>query len=210
LVEAAHSHPLLEALSAVLRLAPRGRLLLRDLLVEIGTAGRKRARLIATDSNREQMPAAPDRPRAASLHARPWQDDVARTALRDALRQHLDAGTITRPELAKALGIKRNSLSGHLGRRVPGSAVQAQVRRWLEKTAAANNAAAASPTTMLSRQEQDRLLGYLSSGGNRRELKEQFGTDRDTLERAAAGETLAEDVVAELRRGLDSKAAASP
>jgi hypothetical protein len=156
------------------------------------------------------MPAAPDRPRAASLHARPWQDDVARTALRDALRQHLDAGTITRPELAKALGIKRNSLSGHLGRRVPGSAVQAQVRRWLEKTAAANNAAAASPTTMLSRQEQDRLLGYLSSGGNRRELKEQFGTDRDTLERAAAGETLAEDVVAELRRGLDSKAAASP
>jgi hypothetical protein len=155
------------------------------------------------------MPAAPDRPRAASLHARPWQDDVARTALRDALRQHLDAGTITRPELAKALGIKRNSLSGHLGRRVPGSAVQAQVRRWLEKTAAANNAAAASPTTMLSRQEQDRLLGYLSSGGNRRELKEQFGTDRDTLERAAAGETLAEDVVAGLRRGLDGKAAAS-
>jgi hypothetical protein len=88
--------------------------------------------------------------------------------------------------------------------------VQTQVRRWLEKTAAANNAAAASPTTMLSRQEQDRLLGYLSSGGNWRELKEQFGTDRDTLERAAAGETLAEDVVAELRRGLDSKAAASP
>ena len=199
MVEAAHSHPLLEALSAVLRLAPRGRLLLRDLLLEIDNC-RPEARQV--NSNREQMPAAPDRPRAASFHARPRQDDVAWTVLRDALRQHLDAGTITRPELAKALGIKRNSLSGHLGRRVHGSAVQAQVRRWLEKTAAANNAAAASPTTMLSRQEQDRLLGYLSSGGNRRELKEQFGADHDILERAAAGEELAAEIVDRLRAGL--------
>ena len=55
---------------------------------------------------------------------------------------------------------------------------------------------------MLSRQEQDRLLGYLSSGGNRRELKEQFGTDRDTLERAAAGEELAAEIVDRLRAGL--------
>ena len=153
------------------------------------TAGRKRARLIATES----------RCRRRLIDHGPR---VAWTALRDALRQHLDAGTITRPELAKALGIKRNSLSGHLGRRVHGSAVQAQVRRWLEKKAATNNAAAASPTTMLSRQEQDRLLGYLSSGGNRRELKEQFGADHDILERAAAGEELAAEIVDRLRAGL--------
>jgi hypothetical protein len=204
LVEAAHSHPLLEALSAVLRLAPRGRLLLRDLLLEIDNS-RPEARQV--NSNREQMPAAPDRPRAASFHARPRQDDVAWTALRDALRQHLDAGTITRPELAK-VGVKRNSLSGHLGRRVPGAAVQAAARRWLEKTAAANNAE--TPMTMLSRPEQDRLLGYLStSGGTQRELKEQFGADRDTLEAAAAGEALAPEIINRITAAMTPGTSAS-
>jgi len=61
---------------------------------------------------------------------------------------------------------------------------------------------------MLSRQEQDRLLGYLSSGTTR-ELREQFGATRSVLEQAATGEELAADIVGRLRGALHGTPQAS-
>ena len=63
-------------------------------------------------------------------------------------------------------------------------------------------AAATGPLYTLSAAEQQHLAGHLSLGGNARELRDQFGVNRELLDKAAAGEHLAGEIISRLRGAL--------
>jgi hypothetical protein len=111
----------------------------------------------------------------------------------------------TRRELAAAIGVSgRQGLDDWLTRRTPRSPVQRKIRAWLASTAGnGEDVEGLISPTQLTRDEQGRLAVYLSTS-NRRELREQFGATRETLEQAVAGQELAGAIVTQLRAGLDN------
>jgi lambda repressor-like predicted transcriptional regulator len=121
------------------------------------------------------------------------------------IRAALEARGMSRQELARQVGSSKTSVAKAIGPQAtpPGEVLRARLRTWLDDPPAADPL---PPATRLLDGERERLSGYLSLGGDRHALREQFGIDRGILEAAAAGDVLAPAIVSRIRTSLSNGA----
>lgn len=159
---------------------------------------------------------------AAKSAGFPNQDDWP--ALRDKVRQAIAAKGLTRRQAATDGGFNPGTFARWLSAsaRPPGPEALGQLRAWVEGDHPQADVASSAahppaegpaaiaddplPATRLLDGERERLSGYLSLGGDRHDLRQQFGTARDVLEKAAMGQTLNAAIIDRVRTGLNGAA----
>jgi len=132
-------------------------------------------------------------------------------ALREQLCDIIKQRALTHADIAGVLGAEAATVGGWLAtsheKRSPGPRFLLKIEAWLREGAVVPEAAANAPLHTLAAAERDRLVGHLSLG-NAPELRQLFGCTKELLEKAAAGEHLAGEVIARLRSVLANGAAA--
>jgi hypothetical protein len=134
------------------------------------------------------------------LAASDWPDTAA------AIRARLSEQGVSQQALARHLGVPKTAINKAIGPQAkpPSEVLRARLRSWLDDPPAADDPL--PPATRLLDGERERLSGYLSLGGDRHALREQFGIDRGILEAAAAGDVLAPAIVSRIRTSLSNGA----
>jgi hypothetical protein len=130
--------------------------------------------------------------------------------LQQQLRATIQARGLTRAQAALEVGATPGTFIRWLGpsSHPPAPAARARLRAWVEDPPAADPLPVLAsvpvdlPALVLTPGERELLSGYLSLGGDRRDLRLQFGASLDVLEKAAMGQTLAAEIVNNIRGGL--------
>jgi len=120
--------------------------------------------------------------------------------LRRLVRAGLRERGTTYTQIAGRLGAKPSSVGTWLSRdrKPPGAEVQRRMREWLAADPVEAGRAEPAPPYTLSASERAVIASHLSLA-NARELRERFNMTTELLDKAAAGEHLAVDIIDRLR-----------